>query len=267
MRRMLSCFAFIAISLMVTFAPLTPLLAQDYAADKAEAVDTQRDALEEKAHEAAATTKEAVQKLGQGLGADLKKAREALLGNDDHSDNPFARGFLIALFQPIFMASMFCLGLWAGQMHERLSSIWVMPVFAYVATVVGAFIAVYHSDWKPQFDEGLMSQFQNTDAVTLVIGLLIGAAVGMRFLAPSLIAIAGVIIAGLGLGFSQTTDVGAHHNALLPFWAGFGLTGLLVNIFGIGFETFLESSRLQAVTRFVGVATLFASFILVAKIL
>lgn len=264
MRRNLVSFAFLAVFGMLQLAPATLALAQDYAQDSAteqahesETSATASDKLEAKAEEAVSSLRQ-----------DIQKAKDLLLGKDN--DSPFARGLLVALFQPIFLASMFCLGLWSGQMSTRLSTIWILPVFTYAAILVGAFIAAYHSDWKPQFDEGslkFLSNFQSTDTGTLLVGLLIGGAVGLQLLVAPVFAVIGVVAAGLWLGFSQTAELGSHHNALVPFWTGFGFMGLMINIFGIGFETFLESIKLQFVTRLVGVATLIASFFLVAKIL
>lgn len=196
---------------------------------------------------------------------DLQKAKELLLGKG--GDNPLARGMLLALFQPIFIASMFSLGLWAGQMSERLIHIWILPVFVYAATVIGAFITAYHSNWKPEFDGNkLLASLESTDTVAVLVGLFLGGAVGMRLLVPPVIAAIGAIIVGVILGFSQTGEIGAHSNSLIPFWAGFGLTGLLINIFGIGFETFLESIKLNTVTRMVGFATAIAAFSFGAKL-
>jgi len=60
------------------------------------------------------------------LTEDLKKARDIIMKNA--GDNSFARGLIIALLQPIFLASMFSLGLLAGQMSERFKHVWVLPV-------------------------------------------------------------------------------------------------------------------------------------------
>ena len=195
------------------------------------------------------------------LAADLKKARDIIL--DGSGDNAFARGLLIGLLEPIFIASMFCLGLWAGQMSEKLRHIWVLPMLTFAATLIGAFITVYHSDWKPELNSdnfAFLEHLGSTNAVAVIIGLLVGGAVGMRFVAPPVIALVVVACAGLAIGFSQTSDIGDHSNALIPFWSGFGLTGLLVNIFGIGFETFFQSINLSSVTRAVGIATVILSF-------
>lgn len=197
------------------------------------------------------------------LAADIKEARDIIL--DGSGDNAFARGLLIGLLEPVFIASMFCLGLWAGQMSEKLRHIWVLPMLTFVATLIGAFITVYHSDWKPSMSSEnveFLKNLDSTDAVSVIIGLLIGGAVGMRFVAPPVIALVVAACAGLAVGFSQTADIGDHSNALIPFWTGFGLTGLLVNIFGIGFETFFQSINLNMVTRAVGIATVILSFII-----
>jgi hydrogenase/urease accessory protein HupE len=198
---------------------------------------------------------------------DLGKARETLLGTA--GDSPFGRGFMVALFQPVFLSSMFCIGLWAGQLSERLKAIWALPLLVFGATVIGSFITTYHADWKPDFDPEkykFLSQFKSTDAVAVAVGLMAGVAVGMQLVVAPFFAIIIAIVAGLALGFSQTTEFGDHKNALLPFWTGFGLMGLLVNIFGIGFETFLQSINLTAVTRCVGFATLALSFFFGTKV-
>src|SRR5690606_36359807 len=170
---------------------------------------------------------------------------------------------------PVFLASMFCLGLGAGQMSERITAIWALPLFVFGATLVGAFITAYHGDWKPNFGENgenLLAEFSDTAAVTVAVGLLAGTAVGMNLIVAPFVAIGATLVAGLALGFSQTADLGEHKNALVPFWAGYGLTGLLVNIFGIGFETFLQSIKMAFITRWVGFATLAMSFMFVSKV-
>jgi hydrogenase/urease accessory protein HupE len=212
--------------------------------------------------EAAKSTEKA-----SGFTADIERARDIILGNGD--DNPFGRGFMVAIFQPVFLSSMFCIGLWAGQMSERLRGIWALPLLVFGATVIGSFITTYHADWKPNFDPEeykILSQFQSTDAVAIAIGFIAGIAVGMNLLVAPFFALVVAIFAGLGMGFSQTTEFAEQKNALLPFWTGYGLTGLLVNIFGIGFETFLQSINLSVVTRMVGFATLALSFYFGVKV-
>lgn len=266
MRRAFVRFMSVAMFCLMSLAPMDASWAQDYAQDSV--AERTHEETETTAETAKDTVESSVEEATSGLRHDLKEAKDLLLGKGN--DSPFARGLLVALFQPIFLASMFCLGLWAGQMSTRLSTIWMLPVFTFGAIVLGAFIATYHSDWKPEFNEGslkFLSNFQSTDTGTLLVGLLIGAAVGLQLLVAPLFAIIGVVAAGLWLGFSQTAELGQHHNALIPFWAGFGLTGLMINIFGIGFETFLQSIRLPVATRIVGIATLLASAFFVAKIL
>lgn len=224
------------------------------------------------AEEAATTadTADKVQPVAEtvsSLAEDIKKARDLMMGSA--GDNPFARGLLVAMFQPIFLLSMFSLGLFSGQMSERISKISMLPIFAFGATVIGAFITAYHSDWKPALESDhykFVSMLQTTDAVAVVAGLMIGAVVAMQMAVAPFVAFAGVVVAGLALGFSQTAELGEHHNSLLPFWAGFGLTGLLVNIFGIGFETFFQSINLTMVTRCVGFATALLSLVVGTKI-
>lgn len=198
---------------------------------------------------------------------DIKKARDLIL---EGTGNSFGRGMMVAVFEPVFLASMFCLGLWAGQMSERVTAIWALPLLVFGTTLLGAFITAYHTDWKPDLGgEGVntfLTQLGSTDAFAVVIGLLAGAAVGMRLIIPPFFAFLVAAAAGLGLGFSQIAEVGEHKNALIPFWAGFGLTGLLVNIFGIGFETFFQSIKLDMVTRWVGFATLALSFLFGTKV-
>lgn len=186
------------------------------------------------------------------LTEDLKQARDIIMKNA--GDNGFARGLIIALLQPIFLASMFCLGLLAGQMSERLKHIWVLPVILYAATVIGAFITTYHAEWKPSFENlKYLSSLQSTEAVCVAIGVVVGVSVGFALGIPVIFAMVGAIGIGLILGFSQSSEISNDH--VMRFWAGFGLTGLLVNIFGIGFETFFQSINLKMVTRLVGVAT------------
>lgn len=255
MRRLCS----ILLIALFLFAPLLPVLAADDAAPKESAYAAEKAEAEKAVDKAADKT--------DGLRADVKKARELILGRA--GDNAFGRGLLVALFEPVFLASMFCLGLWAGQMSDRLSNIWMLPIFAFGATLIGAFITAYHSDWKPHFGgkEGdMLASLGSTEAVAVVVGLAIGAVVGMQLVVAPFFAIAGVAVAGLLLGFSQTAELGAHKNALLPFWAGFSLTGLLINIFGIGFETFLQSINLKVLTRWAGFATLALSFAFGTKI-
>lgn len=265
MRRMFIHLVSAAMFALMSIAPLDASWAQDYAQDSA---TEERYEYDDDIKEAKQTGEATITKAAEGLRKDIQEAKDLLLGKGN--DSPFARGLLVALFQPFFLASMFCLGLWAGQMNTRLSTIWILPVFTFGAIVLGAFIAMYHSDWKPEFTEGklrFLSNFQSTDAGTLLVGLLIGGAVGLQLVVAPIFAVIGVVAAGLWLGFSQTAEIGAHHNALIPFWTGFGLTGLLINIFGIGFETFLQSLHLPMITRLVGVATLIASFFFVAQIL
>ncbi len=213
---------------------------------------------EEAAKEATkdSSTTQAIKETAQSLAADLKKARDVIL--EGSGGSPFGRGFLIALFEPVYLMSMLSLGLWSGQMSNRLKNIWMLPVVAFLATVAAAFITTYHTDWKPDLSSekfAILKDLESTDAATLVIGLIVGGAVGMGFTVPPVFALAGAGVVGLTLGFSQISEVGAHKNSLLPFWTGFGLMGLLINIFGIGFETFLESISLATVTRWLGTAT------------
>jgi len=201
------------------------------------------------------------------LGADIQKAKQLLMG--EGGDNIFARGFLVALFQPVFLASMFSLGLWAGQMSEKMPNIWVLPVFVLVATIIGSFIATYHTEWMPKLDgdqHKMLASLKSTDAVAVIVGILVGGAVGAQLVVAPILAVLGAIVAGLALGFSQTTEIGEHHNSLMPFWTGFSLLGLLVNIFGIGFETFLQSIKLPMVTRCVGFATALAALFFGSKL-
>lgn len=205
---------------------------------------------------AAGSATEAIKETAASLAADLKKARGIIL--EGSGGNPFGRGFMVALFEPVFIASMFCMGLWAGQINGRMKNVWAVPVIVYAATVIGAFITAYHSDWKPDFHNekfGFLAELDSTNAVTALIGTLIGGAVGLGFTIAPIFALIGVGCIGLALGFSQTTELGDHKNAVLPFWSGFGLTGLLINIFGIGFETFMVSINLGAIIRWIGLST------------
>lgn len=198
---------------------------------------------------------------------DLERARGIMLGGA--GDSALGRGIMVALFEPVFLAAMFCLGLWAGQMSERVTAIWALPLFTYGGTVVGAFITAFHAEWKPVFDPEqykILAQMNSTAVVTVMVGLLAGAAVGIQLVLAPFFAIASAIIAGLALGFSQTSDLGEHANAILPFWFGFGFAGLLINIFGIGFETFMQSIKMEFITRWAGFGTLALSFLFGSKI-
>lgn len=198
---------------------------------------------------------------------DVKRARDIVLKGA--GDNPLGRGFMVALFDPVFLAGMFCLGLWSGQMSERITSIWALPLITFGATLIGAFITAYHGEWKPDFKNEefkFLSDLGNTSAITVVVGLLAGTAVGLNLIVAPFLAIGAAALAGLALGFSQMADLGEHKNSLVPFWTGYGLMGLLINIFGIGFETFLQSIKLVFVTRWAGFATLASSFMLVSKV-
>jgi hypothetical protein len=198
------------------------------------------------------------------LTSDLKKARDIIMNGT--GGNSFARGMIIGLLQPIFIAAMFCLGLWAGEMSEKLKHIWALPVIVYAATVIGAFITAYHPEWKPDEEHyKFLTHLQSTDNVAIIIGLVLGVAVALQFTLPPFFAMLGAIAIGIVLGFSQTADTG--HHSVMPFWAGFGLTGLLMSIFGIGFETFFQSINLKIVTRLLGAATAVLSIYLGSKLL
>jgi hydrogenase/urease accessory protein HupE len=201
------------------------------------------------------------------LARDIKKARKIIISGS--GDNDFVRGMIIGLLQPIFLAAMFCLGLWSGQMSEKLKHIWVLPVAIYVATAIGVFISIYHTDWKPSLDNEnfkFLTHLQSMDAVAVMIGVIIGAAVAMQFAVTPIIALAVVAAAGLFMGFSTLPDINTDQTSLMSFWAGLGLTGLLVNIFGIGFETFFQSINLRMITRLVGIATAVLSIFMAVKI-
>ncbi|MDB5478086.1 MAG: hypothetical protein JWM96_581 [Alphaproteobacteria bacterium] len=257
---------------LVVLAGFSPVYAQDKARDNppvtGEAIKDSAEKIVDNTAEKAGEIGDDVQASTSSLVEDLKKARDIIMGSA--GDNAFARGLIIALFQPMFLAAMFSLGLWAGQMSERFKHVWALPVVAFTAIFIGAFITAYHSEWKPEFGgEGhskILSSLQSTEVVTVLVGLLVGGAVAARLILPPVLALLGAIAAGLILGFSQTTELGEHHNSLLPFWAGFGLTGLLVNIFGLGFETFLGSINLAMVTRWIGLATVALSFFFGMKI-
>ncbi len=235
--------------------------AAELASEVQQEVTQAADAVSETVDEATDT-----QTIESSLAKDIKKARKIIINGSGNND--FIRGMIIGLLQPIFLASMFCLGLWSGQMSEKLKHIWVLPVAIYVATAVGVFITIYHTDWKPSLDNEnfkFLTHLQSMDAVAVVIGVIIGAAVAMQFAVTPIIALAVVAAAGLFLGFSSIPDI-TDQASLMPFWAGLGLTGLLVNIFGIGFETFFQSINLRAVTRLVGIATTLLSIFMAVKI-
>lgn len=235
--------------------------AQDVANDVQQEVNDAADKMDDMADQASTDDR-------PSLLNDLKKARDIILDGAKHDKggNSVPRGMVIALLQPLFIAAMFCLGLWAGQMSEKLKHIWALPVLLYIATLIGAFITVYHSEWKPDETQyKFLHNLQSTQAVSVAIGLVLGIVVSLQFLVQPFLALLGAIALGLVLGFSQTSDIDTQ--SVLPFWAGFGLTGLLVNIFGIGFETFFQSISLKIIPRLVGIATAILSVYVGSKLL
>jgi hydrogenase/urease accessory protein HupE len=238
---------------------------KDAASEVAKDVQKEVDTAKEKLDDATDT---AEKENSSSLMNDIKKARAIIIdGVKKDSGSSILRGMIIAFLQPIFIASMFCLGLWAGQMSEKLKHIWALPVIMYAATIIGAFITAYHAEWKPDEEHyKFLHALQSTEVVSVIIGLFLGILIALQFVMPAFFAMLAAVAIGLILGFSQTSDMGDSHT-VMKFWAGFGLTGLLVNIFGIGFETFFQSINLKLITRLVGVATAILSVYIGAKLL
>lgn len=207
------------------------------------------------------------------LGQDLKSARELIMGNV--SDAPFGRGALYPLFQPAVLASLFCIGLWTGLSTDKLSTIWAIPVSFFVAIVVGAFISEFHADWKPDMAK-LQETYPDvppllsTEGISLIIAVIIGGIVTMNFTVPPLVALGITIVLGLALGASDLKAIAAEatdKSIIIPFWAGFGLTGLVMTIFGIGFETFAKSVNMLFLVRIAGFLTAVAGLVLAVKVI
>lgn len=205
------------------------------------------------------------------LGEDLKAARELMLGNV--SNAPFGRGALYPLFQPAVLASLFCIGLWTGLSTDKLSTIWAIPVSFFVAIVVGAFISEFHADWKPnvaklQETYPDMPPLLSTEGISLIIAVVIGGIVTMNFTVPPLVTLGITMILGLALGASDLQAIASEateKSIIIPFWAGFGLTGLIMTIFGIGFETFAKSVNMLFLIRIAGFLTAVSGLVLAVK--
>ncbi len=205
------------------------------------------------------------------LSEDLKSARSIML--DDVSNAPFGRGALFPLFQPAILASLFCIGLWTGLSGERVKTVWAIPVCFVVAIVIGAFISEFHPAWKPdatRFKEQYpdLPALLSTEGVSLIIAVVVGAIVAMNFTVPPLITLAIAVVLGLALGASDLqaiTKDADHKSIIIPFWTGFGLTGLIMTIFGIGFETFAKSINMLFIIRIAGFLTAVAGLVLVVK--
>lgn len=205
------------------------------------------------------------------LGEDLREARNLVTGN--LSDGPFWRGMLYPLFHPTVLASLFCIGLWAGLSSDRLSSIWAIPIAFFFAIVIGAFISEYHPQWRPDFstlreDYPELPPLLSTTNVTLAIALVMGAIVAMNFTLPPLITLIVIAILGVILGVSELHmlhNITEGDHIIIPFWAGFGLTGLILTIFGIGFETFTKSVNLAFLIRLSGFFTAVLALVVAVK--
>jgi hydrogenase/urease accessory protein HupE len=205
------------------------------------------------------------------LGEDLREARNLVTGN--LSDGPFWRGMLYPLFHPTVLSSLFCIGLWAGLSSDRLSSIWAIPIAFFLAIVIGAFISEYHPQWRPDF-RTLREEYPDlppllsTDHVTLAIALVMGAIVAMNFTLPPLVTLIIIAILGLILGSSELTlmhKITDGDHIIIPFWAGLGMTGLIMTIFGIGFETFTKSVNMAFLIRLSGFFTAVLALVVTVK--
>jgi hydrogenase/urease accessory protein HupE len=205
------------------------------------------------------------------LGEDLHEARELMLGNV--SDAPFGRGMMYPLFQPAVLSSLFCIGLWAGLSTDKISTIWAIPISFFVAIVVGAFINEFHPGWRPDFsswqdDYPELPSLLSTEGISLAIALVVGTIVAMNFTLNPLLTLAVTIFLGLILGSSDLqaiADQAGEKAIIIPFWAGFGFTGLIMMIFGIGFETFAKAVNMAFLIRLAGFFTAVAGLVLVVK--
>jgi hydrogenase/urease accessory protein HupE len=205
------------------------------------------------------------------LSEDLREARNLVTGN--LSDGPFWRGMLYPLFHPTVLSSLFCIGLWAGLSSDRLSTIWAIPIAFFIAIVIGAFISEYHPQWRPDFTS-LREEYPelppllSTTNISLAIALVMGAIVAMNFTLPPLITLIVIAILGVILGSSDLAlmdSITDRDNIIIPFWAGFGITGLIMTIFGIGFETFTKSVNMAFLIRLSGFFTAVLALIMAVK--
>jgi hydrogenase/urease accessory protein HupE len=203
--------------------------------------------------------------LADSFGDDMAKIRELLMENA--KDNSFWRGMLLPMFQPMFLASMLCFGLWAGQLRDKLTVEWAIPITLLVGTVIGAFIAAYHPDWQPDFstlqdsDEKLPN-LNSTEVAAVLGGLAIGMMVGLQTATPGFLALVFSSLIGLAYGLSQTGLLGDDFSNAdrLAFWTGFGTTGILMNIFGLGCHSFLTSVNASQSARVLGFMTVLFAF-------
>lgn len=225
------------------------------------------------AQEAATTVENSSETAGPAIESpflnDLKQARDVL--TQDTTNRPFLRGLLMPLFQPVFMLIMFCFGLWTGQQSDKLSTIWAVPIILLVGVVASAFITAFHPEWQPDLtfaDNQFIPDMTANGVTGVVLSILVGFVVGMQITFPAYFAIAFASIAGLGLGFTHTVEesTGAGSGELVSFWLGFGLSGLIFNIIGIGFETFLESINLSVMVRLVGFICVGLGFVLAVNV-
>ena len=200
---------------------------------------------------------------------DLKQARDIL--TKDATNRPFLRGLLMPLFQPVFMLIMFCFGLWTGQQSNKLSTIWAVPIVLFVSVFAAAFITAFHPEWRPDLsfaDNQFIPDMTANGVTGVILSMGVGFIVGLQLTFPAYIALAFAGVAGLGLGFTHTveSETAGGSSALLSFWLGFGLSGLIFNIIGIGFETFLESINLSFLVRLVGFACVCLGFVLAVNV-
>lgn len=195
------------------------------------------------------------------LGEDLKEARSLIMGN--LSEGPLGRGMFYPLFQPATLASLFCIGLWTGLSTDKVNTIWAIPISFFVAIVIGAFISQFHGDWKPDMgslteDYPELPSLLSTEGISLMIAIAVGTVVTMNFTAAPLITLIVTAILGFILGSSNLEAIAedaSDKSVIIPFWTGFGFTGLLLTIFGIGFETFAKSVNMVFLIRLAGFFT------------
>lgn len=198
---------------------------------------------------------------------DFAKMRDILI--DGAGNKPLLRGMLLPLFQPVFIAVMLAMGLWASQLSDRLTIIWSIPSAMFLGLVVASFIATFHPEWKPDLtfqDEPLLPDITSIQVTAIFSALVVGALVAAnKSLTPPIdIALAGFV--GLMNGFTQNAIATDGNIDSVIFWIGFGMTGLIFSIIGIGFETFLRSLHLSVVVKFLGILTVLMSLILAINV-
>lgn len=198
---------------------------------------------------------------------DMTKIRDILV--ESAGNRPLLRGMMLPLFQPMFLAIMFCFGLWASQISDRVPIIWSVPAALFLSVVAAAFISAFHQEWKPDLtfgDSKYLPDLTDVQITTMLCAIAIGAMVAFNKSISPIGDIAFASAVGLVSGFSQTSiNTDGNHDTLM-FWVGFGMTAVLLNIIGIGFETFLKSMKLSRLVQFFGVLSVGLGFMLAVQV-